>query len=448
MNIIAQVSDALQNVFGGCAEFANRETKVIQRRRKFTPQTLAQSFVLALLQNPKASGEDIARMAVASGLEVSHQAVEQRYSPKLAEFFKVLFQQMTQQIISSNTALAPILERFTEVTLLDSSVVALPDSQEEHFRGCGGSYEGGKSALKLQTELDLRGGNLRCVQIEQGRSPDGASDRQKVAPTLGSLRVADLGYFNILVLANIGTWGAFYLSRLQHQTKMFAEGILAKGTKHNVVTWLNSQGKTVVDRWIHIGSEAHLKCRLIAWRVPQEIANRRRQKLIEKTRSKSGRAPTAESLAACDWELLVTNVPEDQLSVKEAIVLYRSRWQIELLFKRWKSICLIDELDGRDAVVTMARFWARLCTALIQHWLTVAAAWSGTLHLSFAKVAKLVRQFAQEIAIAIPSGDQLSLIIEQYCNIARVGCKRNRRKEKPGSIELLRNPECLEYVLT
>ena len=443
MRIITQVGEAFQNVFGVCAEIANEETKVIRRRRKFTPQTLAQSFVLALLQNPKANSEDIASMAVASGIEVSHQAVEQRYSPRLAEFFKVLFHQMTQQIISSNTALAPILERFTEVTLIDSSVISLPDSQEEHFRGCGGSYEGGKSALKLQTELELRGGNLRCVQIEQGRSPDGASDRQQITPTLGSLRLADLGYFNILVLANIGASGAFFLSRLQHHTKIYVER-----TKHNVVAWLNSQDQTVVDRWIHIGSEARLKCRLIAWRVPDEIANRRRQKLIEKTRSKTGRSPTAESLAACDWELLVTNVPEDQLSVNEAIVLYRSRWQIELLFKRWKSVCLIDELDGGDDVAKMVRFWARLCTALIQHWLTVAATWSATLHLSFAKVAKLVRQFARDFAIAISSGGDLSPIVELYCKMASAGCKRNRRKEKPGTIELLRNPELLEYVLT
>ena len=99
-------------------------------------------------------------------------------------------------------------------------------------------------------------------------------------------------------------------------------------------------------------------------------------------------------------------------------------------------------------VAKMARFWARLCTALIQHWLTVAATWSATLHLSFAKVAKLVRQFARDFAIAISSGGDLSPIVELYCKMASVGCKRNRRKEKPGTIELLRNPELLEYVLT
>lgn len=442
MDMIVRAATALQNVFGACADVANEVSKVIQRQRKFTPQALAQAFVLALLQNPRANCEDIASMAAAGGMLVSHQAVEQRYSPRLVEFFKVLFQQMTRQAMSSDTALAPLLERFTEVILIDSSVVTLPDSQEEDFRGCGGSYEGGKSALKLQTELNLRDGNLRCVQIEQGRAPDGASDRQNVTPTPGSLRIADLGYFNIPVLAGIDESKAFFLTRLPHPTKIFVAG-----EKHNVITWLNSRGLMIVDEWIETGAEARLKCRLIAWRVPEEIANRRRQKLSEKTRSKTGRPPSAESLVACDWELVMTNLPADQLSVKEAIVLYRSRWQIELLFKRWKSICLIDELDGRNDVVTMVRFWARLCAAIIQHWLTVSAAWSGVLHLSFTKVARLVRQFAKDIAIAISSNGDLTLIIERCGNMAQAGCKRNRRRKHPGTIELLRNPELLDYTL-
>lgn len=395
--------------------------------------------MLALLQNPKAHSEDMASMAAASGIEISHQAVEQRYSPRLAQFFQGLFQQMTQQVMSADTALAPLLERFSEVIVIDSSVITLPDSQQENFRGCGGSYEGGKSALKLQTELELRGGALRCVQIEQGRSPDGASDRQNVAFTLGSLRVADLGYFNLPVLQRIAEAKAFFLTRLPHHTK-----IHVAAEKHDVVAWLNSQSQMVVDTWIEIGSEARVRCRLIAWRVPEEIANCRRQKLTEKTRSKTGRPPTA----ACDWELLVTNLLEDQLSVKEAIVLYRSRWQIELLFKRWKSLCLIDELDGRNDVVTMLRFWARLCTALVQPWLTVGAAWSGALHLSFSKVAKLVRQLAKDLAIAISSGGDLELIMERFCKMARTGCRRNRRQKNPGTIALLRNPELLEYTLT
>jgi IS4 transposase len=71
---------------------------------------------------------------------------------------------------------------------------------------------------------------------------------------------------------------------------------------------------------------------LIAWRVPEEQANRRRQKLCEEMKRKNKKAPGAERLAWCDWSILLTNVPAELLTPTEAAVLYRARWQIELLF--------------------------------------------------------------------------------------------------------------------
>lgn len=162
---------------------------------------------------------------------------------------------------------------------------------------------------------------------------------------------------------------------------------------------------------------------------------------------KTGREPSRESLAACDWEFLVTNLPEEKLRVKEAIVLYRARWQIELLFKRWKSIGLIAVLDGKNDVTKMCRFWARLCAAVVQHWLTVCVGWSATLTLSFAKLAHAIAAIAGELASAIGSEERVEAAIEKLRRQAIACCRRNKRR-KPGAIELLRNPELLDYALT
>lgn len=443
MSIVTKVSDALKRVFLINAEEVNAQAKVVKRRRKFTPASLAQTFILAFLKNPNASCENIASMAVASGIEVSPQAIEQRYTPELGLFFKLLFQEMTKVVIASDEALAPILERFSEVNLIDSSSVTLPDSEEPNYQGCGGTYGGGKAALKLQTELDLRSGNLRCVEVEQGRAPDVASSRQNMEQTPNSLRIADLGYFNISVLKQIDESNAYFLTRIQHRVKIYVDGV-----KHDLVSWLNSQEKGVIDRHVEIGLQERFACRLIAYRVPDETANRRRQKLIAASRSKSGRQPSAAALAACDWEFMVTNLGEEQLSVTEAIVLYRARWQIELLFKRWKSHGLIAQMDGHDDIVKMAKFWIRLCAVLIQHWLTIAAVWSPTHCLSLDKVARQIRDFAREVATQISISGDLIAVLERFCQTARVGCKLNRRRKKPGTLSLLRDPETLDYVLT
>ena len=188
-----------------------------------------------------------------------------------------------------------------------------------------------------------------------------------------------------------------------------------------------------------------LSSRLIAWRVPQHIADRRRAKL-RKTSKDKGRQPSEASLAACDWELLVTNLDEKQLSFKEAIVLYRARWQIELLFKRWKSYCQIDLLDGHNDIVKLTRLWARLCGAVIQHWLIVATGWSPALQVSFAKVAKLIPHIISELASNINNIDRLKAVIEKLQRQAKIGCKQNKRKKKPGTFELLGDPDLLEYT--
>src|SRR5207249_5684354 len=127
-----------------------------------------------------------------------------------------------------------------------------------------------------------------------------------------------------------------------------------------------------VDQAIVLGQGQRLACRLIAWRVPEEQANRRRQKLRQEMSRKGKREPSAERLAWCDWTILVTNVPVERMTPEEAVVLYRARWQVELLFKRWKTQDLVAVLNGSTPVRQMAGVWSRLLAASVQHWLVIA----------------------------------------------------------------------------
>lgn len=443
MKILAKVAHALQTVFHDHTEEANREVRAVIRRRKFTPSSLAKSFILSLLAKPGANGEDIALMAAACGVNVSPQAVEQRYSQSLCDFFRVLLSKMVGTVVQADEAVAEILERFAEVRLLDSSSIQLPDCMEEEFPACGGRGRGGRSVMKLQTELDLRCGQITCIQPEPGRSPDQGSQRQEVTLPQGSLRIADLGYFSIPVLREIQLAKAYFLTRIQHIIKIHVDA-----KEHSLVEWLNRQEAQVVDQMVELGSQHRLSCRLIAWRVPPEIANRRRAKLRANALNKTGRQPSAASLAACEWEFLVTNLTAEQLTINEAIVLYRSRWQIELLFKRWKSYCQIDRLDGRTDIMTMTRFWARLCGAVVQHWLIVTTGWSPMLTLSFDKLAKLIPGIVSELASNLKDVAQITTVLCKLKKQADIRCRRTKRKKRPGTIELLRNPELLEYALT
>jgi len=73
-----------------------------------------------------------------------------------------------------------------------------------------------------------------------------------------------------------------------------------------------------------------------AVRVTQEVADNRRRKLYDEARRKA-QPVSQRRLAGANWNVYVTNIPMEQWSVLEAVVLAGVRWQIELLFKLWKS---------------------------------------------------------------------------------------------------------------
>jgi hypothetical protein len=441
MEILAKVGTALQRLLGDVAQTAADESGVIMRTRKFTALSLARTFVLGFLKNPQASDEKLAQMAVQCGADVTAQAIEQRHTSKLVAFLQKLFCEATKLVVGSDKALAPILERFTSVSMLDSTTITLPDDMQEQFRGCGGSYDSGAAAVKFQTELDLRSGGL-TVEIEQGRSPDGATSRQDVRRGNGSLRISDLGYFNVRVFAAMTAAGEYFLSRLQFGTKV----LLREGNAVDLLPWLAKQVGPFVDQLILLGQEQRLACRLIAWRLPEEQANRRRQKLRKETMDKRGCQPSEERLAFCDWTILVTNVPVEMLTPKEATVLYRARWQIELLFKRWKSQGLVAELSGSTVVRKMVRVWSRLLAAVVQHWLVIAGVW-GDPTKSLSKACEAVRDFAGRLAAALNNSDELQRVLDDVRKTLAKTCRRDRRS-KPGTFELLNNPDLLDFRLT
>ncbi len=446
MIIISQIREALQSMFSQCAELANQEHRVIERVRKFNPHSLAQTFILAFLQNPQANSEEIAGMAASCGAPMTKQAIDKRFTQKAADFFEAVFRQATKLVVRSDRSLAPLLDRFTEVIVIDASSISLPDSQQDRFKGRGGSHGYGKSALKLQTELDLKRGGLACVDIEQGSDADVACARQTVARPTGSLRITDLGYFSISVFQSLANAGAYFLSRIQRITIVRDDG----GRESNIVEYLRAQPSSLVDCWIEIGTKNRLKCRLIAWKVlPDQAAERRRKlRLAHKKRNRG--EPCSEALAACDWTFLVTNLPAEKLTVKEAIVLYRARWQIELLFKRWKSLGLIASLNGKHDAEKMVRLWSRLCAALIQHWLTVLCGWREDLIISFARVAKAAKRIAEQLALGLSSDGSESLverILQRFYDKTSC-CARADKRTNRGAIELLRDPEKLGYTLS
>ncbi len=144
-----------------------------------------------------------------------------------------------------------------------------------------------------------------------------------------------------------------------------------------MLCFLQEQGENgLVDMPVVLGEKERLSCRLIAVRVPPEVAARRRQQAREKARD-HGRQASQEYLDLLEWTIFVTNCAPELLSWKEVVVLYRARWQIELLFKLWKSHNRLAqrELDASHQR-QMAVLYAKLIGVIVQHWILLTATWS------------------------------------------------------------------------
>ena len=86
-----------------------------------------------------------------------------------------------------------------------------------------------------------------------------------------------------------------------------------------------------------------LQCRVCIIRKNDESAARARRKVYRDS-SKKQRTPTKLTLLACDFIVLITTLPREVFSLEKILELYRLRWQVELAFKRLKSIARIGAL--------------------------------------------------------------------------------------------------------
>lgn len=442
MEIITTVAMSLQRLLVEWAETSSEASGVIQRKRKFSAGSLAQTFVFGFLAKPKASDEDLAQLAGLCGVDVTPQGVRQRFTWPLVTFLEDLFQKAIRCVVGAEEALAPLLERFTSVEILDSTTITLPETLEDRFPGCGGSHGGGRAAMKLQVQWDLRSGSFSALSVEPGRDCDLKTPLQRSRLRPGALRITDLGYFDTAVFERLWGEGVFWLSRLLFGTRVFT----SEGESLSLLAWLGGQTGRFVDRPLLLGSKRRVACRLIAWRVPPEVANRRRQKLITTTRRKEGRTPSRERLAWCDWSLLVTNVPTEKLAPPEAVALYRARWQIELVFKRWKSLGLVAELTGTTAVEQLVRLWSRLLAVVVQHWLLLASVWQDGRH-SLTKASEAIRHYAPWIALALPDPTKMIEVIQSLRQVLQVTTRQPKRK-RATTFQLLYDVTQLEYSLT
>lgn len=425
MNDLNQLARAMQELLTSTADRLAREAGFVKRQRKVTGSNFAQTLVFTWLADPNASGSRLQTTANAVGLRAKRQSLEERFTPQAVAFLKRLLGAATAAMVHSPVAI-PLLDRFTAVEVLDSSIVALPDELAGvHRGGRSRTTKGAKAAVKLTVGLDLKTGALRGPELSDGRAADLAIDLAQVDPPSGSLQLADLNYFSLEKFTRWDRAGAYWLSRLKVHTTVCD----AHGHRLNLLKTLRAAGSRALDLDVLLGTEGHLACRLVAQQVPAEAATKRRKRLRDEARRRNESASEL-ALALADWTVLVTNVPRRLLNVAEAMALARMRWQIELLFKLWKSHGGIDEWIGSRSDKALCAVYGKLLAMVVQHWTIVTGCWAQP-DRSPTKAARVVGALALSLAVALQSLKRLLWVLSRAVQLMKLACRMEHHTRSP-----------------
>jgi hypothetical protein len=161
----------------------------------------------------------------------------------------------------------------------------------------------------------------------------------------GDLNIRDLGYFAMDYFKSVENAGAYFLSRLNTKILVYQRkrGKLQEFDFEKVYQRMKTGNIKRLDQKVYIGEKEKFPVRLIIELVPEEVVATRMQK-VDKYNKKKGRQTGEEYKKRAQFNLFITNIKEGMLDGEAIIKIYRIRWQIELIFKTWKSVFGLDNI--------------------------------------------------------------------------------------------------------
>jgi hypothetical protein len=427
MTTIPQLATSLQTLLTDTAEQAGWQSGFVQRAdAKLTGSIFTQTLVFGLVADPHASLSTLTQTTAALGVELMPEALHQRFSRQAASCLEQVLCAAIREVVAADPIVLPLLDRFSEVVVQDSTTISLPEVLAQVWQGCGNRTEhAGNAALKLHLALSLRSGRLRGPQRADGREADRNATLTSDLPPQ-AVRLVDCGFWDLALLAELSAREVYWFSRCLASTALQTED----GRWWRLLEMLEASSEATLDLKVRLGVDIQVPARLLAVRAPQEVVDQRRRRLRQEAREK-GQTVSALRLALAAWTVFVTTIPGELLTVKEALVLGRSRWQIELLFKLWKSQGQIDLVRDVQPWRVLCELYGRL---LGQHWLLVLSCWDQIAR-SLPKAAQTLRRHFVCLALALPIRAQLEEAIATVARCIRAGWRMNRRQKHPNTYQ-------------
>ncbi|MEK4503485.1 IS4 family transposase [Bacillus sp. FSL R12-0069] len=275
-------------------EHLAKEKGFVQRKSKYQAKELVALCVWLSQQVASTSLTQLCScLEVSTGVLISPEGLNQRFNVSAVQFLEqVLANLLIQKIHSTQEMIHQYATIFKRIRVLDSTTFQLPDKFSSHYQGSGGSSH--TAGVKIQLEYDLLSGKFLHVYVGEGRGNDktfGSTSLQSMQPK--DLFIRDLGYFDLHDLQKIHDKGGYYVSRLKLNSRIYCKNdnpdYFRNGTVKKGITYK------------------------------------------ERSKRLSG------------INVYITNLSAENVPTEHIHDLYSLRWQIEILFKTWKSFFQIDK---------------------------------------------------------------------------------------------------------
>ena len=405
-----------------------------------------------------------AKLEANEKISISPQALSKRFNKESVNFLKSVFHEMLNvqnEVLRSHGSL--LKNNFNRITVVDATSFKLDDKHQGDYKGSGV-----KSSVKIQLQYDLLTGEFIHCDLKEGSYSD-ASYLETLQSTIQKhdLILKDLGYLKALDLKTIDEKEAFYISRTKIVTVLYKkEDVTGYGKKGNLVKreWylpINIKelveplagGETIELDDIYIGNTTknRTKFRLILTKLTEEC------KLKKEIRNKnSNDRYVTKVINKNKWWLgincYMTNVPKEILSKEKIYEIYSLRWQVEIMFKIWKSLFKIHEVKKAGLERIQCFIYGRLIMLLLTSSIVFTArkiTYQATgKELSELKSFGIVQRYSNELYKNIFKGKVILYDIFRriVISIQRYGIK-SMRKDKKTAILILQNIKIAESDL-
>lgn len=329
-----------------------RDTGVVHRDRKVKPVAFFWTVVLGFGVGEARALADLHRTYEGvPGTTLARSSFYDRFTPQMGVFLQQALARSIEELSEPQHPLAGSLAAFRDLVIADATVIRLHALLSPKFPACRTNHT--QAAAKLHVVLSATGCSFRSVKISGERTAE--VKKLRIGPWVeGRLLLMDLAYFKYPLLDRIDYHKGFFISRLKDKVNPTIVAVHRTG---------RGQARDLIGQKLR-DVLPHLQRQVLD--VEVEISFYRRAYRGHRTRvTRRFRVGGLLDAETGEYHLYLTNVSPDHLTAEEIGQTYAARWEVELVFKEWKTHYRGDELPTSNPDIVKILLLAAILTLVV-----------------------------------------------------------------------------------